>query len=433
MISWLHPAALAGLALIVAPIAVHLLTRHRAEHLPFPSLRFVSAARTASFRMRSPSDLLLLLVRIAVIGSAALALAQPILNTAARRETWNARLSRAIVVDPAVAASQPAKEAADAESRGAPGAVHIAASTLRDALQAAIAAVSATLPSRREVVVISDFRHRSLGPADIAAVPAAVGLRFVRVDGPQPSPDFTGDTTLGAPGVSPRVQRLRVTGEDTDVDLKDVGLAREGLRVETSPDQAAIVLRTVARAGAPAPDPQEPLALVFVDGPMIREKGRSTLAPWMLRTVVRMRRDPLLLEAARVHVRGAPAAELPGIAIALDRRGAPVLAAFPRGSELVLLVAAAPADFLTVAALQRALVARRGEPRWDEHEVVRIPGPTLASWTRAPRSVSETDIRPPAPGDARWMWGGVLALLVLETVLRKRRSYALEGKYADAA
>ena len=432
MIGWLYPVALAGLASIVGPIAVHLLRRHRAERLPFPSLRFVAPARTSSFRIRYPSDAALLFLRIAIVGFAAVALAQPFVTTAGRRQNWNDRLTRAIVIDPAVSTSQQATEAAAVESRTA-HALHISGSSLRDALQAAVDALVATFPSRREIVVISSFPHGSLWAADLAAIPAPMGLRFISVDAPRPSRDFTGDTTLGAAGVSPRVQRIRATIDGTDVDLKDAPHGGDGLRLETSPAEAEVVLRAVARAGAPAPDPRQPLALTFVSGAAIPEKPASTFAPWMVRTVVRMQRDPVLAEAARVHVRLLPAAELPGIDVARNGNGVPVVGALPRGPELVVVLAAEPDDFLTAAALQSALVARRGEMRWDDHEIARIPASTLASWTRAPVVVDGENVRPLPPGDARWMWGIVLALLGVETLVRKRRSQPIQSGYANAA
>ena len=43
---WLVPAALAGLVLVAGPLALHLLTRHQARRLPFPTIRFVQPSNT---------------------------------------------------------------------------------------------------------------------------------------------------------------------------------------------------------------------------------------------------------------------------------------------------------------------------------------------------------------------------------------------------
>ena len=61
---WLLPAALAGLTLLAGPLALHLLTRHRARRLPFPTLRFVPPSNTAAVRLRQPTDVWLLILRL---------------------------------------------------------------------------------------------------------------------------------------------------------------------------------------------------------------------------------------------------------------------------------------------------------------------------------------------------------------------------------
>ena len=78
---------------------MHLLRTHRAQRIPFPTLRFIAPSRTSAVKLRPPSDLPLLLVRIAIIAAAALAMAQPVLVTDARVNGWNNRLARAVVVD----------------------------------------------------------------------------------------------------------------------------------------------------------------------------------------------------------------------------------------------------------------------------------------------------------------------------------------------
>ena len=99
MIAWLNPGAWVGLAVLAGPVLVHLLLRHRAARILFPSLRFVRASRTAAVRLRPPSDWLLLALRLATLGLAVVALAQPLLLAPARSAAWNARLARAVVVD----------------------------------------------------------------------------------------------------------------------------------------------------------------------------------------------------------------------------------------------------------------------------------------------------------------------------------------------
>ena len=45
---WLNPLALAGLAAAALPVIIHLLKRHRATRVPFPTLRFMTDSRAAA-------------------------------------------------------------------------------------------------------------------------------------------------------------------------------------------------------------------------------------------------------------------------------------------------------------------------------------------------------------------------------------------------
>src|SRR5687767_3376933 len=103
-ILWTTPVALAGLALIALPIAVHLLARHHLRTLRYPSLRFLQQTQLASFRRRAIEDALLLACRIAIVAAAAVALAGPLLETPSRAASDADRISRAIVISEAAPA-----------------------------------------------------------------------------------------------------------------------------------------------------------------------------------------------------------------------------------------------------------------------------------------------------------------------------------------
>ena len=75
---WLVPAALAGFVLVAGPLALHLLTRHQARRLPFPTIRFVQPSNTAAVRLQRPTDVWLMLLRIAAVACAVAAAAQPL-------------------------------------------------------------------------------------------------------------------------------------------------------------------------------------------------------------------------------------------------------------------------------------------------------------------------------------------------------------------
>ena len=92
---WLVPAALAGLILVAGPLALHLLTRHQARRVAFPTIRFVQPSNTAAVRPQNPTDVWLMCLRMAAIACAAAAAAQPLLLSGWRVASWNARIARA--------------------------------------------------------------------------------------------------------------------------------------------------------------------------------------------------------------------------------------------------------------------------------------------------------------------------------------------------
>ena len=96
---WVNPLALFALAAVAAPILIHILIQRRAERIPFPTLRFLQPTRLAAIRRHLLEDLPLLAVRVALLAAAAAAFAGPLLVTAARRNAWDRRSVRAVVVD----------------------------------------------------------------------------------------------------------------------------------------------------------------------------------------------------------------------------------------------------------------------------------------------------------------------------------------------
>src|SRR5471032_1905586 len=95
---WLNPSALFALAAVAAPILIHILIQRKAERFPFPTLRFLQPTRLAAIRRHVLEDIVLLAVRAALLAAAVAALAGPFLVTTARRQAWDRRIVRAIVV-----------------------------------------------------------------------------------------------------------------------------------------------------------------------------------------------------------------------------------------------------------------------------------------------------------------------------------------------
>ena len=100
---WLTPAALAGLALLAVPIAIHLFARTPVRRIVVPSLRPVAAQVPMLRRRRHLRDPWLLAVRLLTVAAAVAASAGPLLVTPAREAQWASRVARAVIVDGAVA------------------------------------------------------------------------------------------------------------------------------------------------------------------------------------------------------------------------------------------------------------------------------------------------------------------------------------------
>ena len=191
MIGWLNPAALWALPLAAAPIVIHLLRTRHATRVAFPSLRFVPPSRTAAVRMWIPSDVALMVVRVAILMLAVVAMAGPIVLTAARAAAWNGRIARAVVVDTSdsmrvpdatgVAPERAAAEGAAGELASATYGLRIDARDLRLGIARASAWLAASPPARREVVVISDLQRGGVTSSTTRSMAGGFGLRFVPV------------------------------------------------------------------------------------------------------------------------------------------------------------------------------------------------------------------------------------------------------------
>jgi hypothetical protein len=360
----LNPIALTALVAIAAPILVHLLLRRRATRLPFPSLRFIPPSNAAAVRLRSISDWPLLLVRIAIVGVAAFALARPLFVTPARRAGWDGRVARAIVVDVSASAvagdgSARARRAADSETQAAFRSRVVNAVDLSSGILEGVRWLAGAPPARRELVLVSDFQRGSVDEAALARIPASYGVRFV-----QATPE--GGAIGGAPSLT-----VEVRGRDGDDRAVRAALAAAGQRpgVAAVNDAAAARVVVVARGGAVPANV----------GPI-----RSA---WM----------------------ASVAAGLPGVVTgAVDDRT--MVATLDR-----------PADSFELPLAIRAIRRAFFEPRaWQELEPDRIAAETLTTWSRSPGESGDRAAAHADEDDGRWMWLLALGLIGLETWLRRR-------------
>lgn len=424
MIGWANPGALAALILVAGPIVVHLLLRHRARRVPFPSLRFLRASQTAAARLRWPSDALLLLLRIAIVGVAVASLAQPLLVTNRRIVHWNSRLAKAVVVDssPSMAPlSVEVAAVANAEAGSPALTTRIDAADLRLGVARAAARLEAMPPARREIVVISDFQQGALRSADFDSIPPEIGIRLVPVGAATTSRAVPGFSVLTSTG-SAR-QDILLTADATRVDAVVPQARAEGLDLlARSSDAAAVqhLRRAIVAAGTPAPSPREPLTVAFAGATL--PATRALPSGWMLDTVLRLTRDQELRQACAETKPGtAEGVDDRWVAVceAADRR--PIVRAAALDHRLIVAVAADPTTFVAAAVVRGLLRARQGTPARPEEEVRRLSSAELAPLMRPPVPIAGV---PPASGylsDARWGWGMVLLLLAIEGFVRRAR------------
>src|SRR5688500_466952 len=199
---WLVPSALLGAVAILGPVIVHLLRRQRARTLVVPTIRFIPSVDQSVVRVRMPTDVPLLLLRMAIVLCAALAVAQPLLLTESRTAAWAERIARVTVVDVSNSAVIGlATEAASAELKTVTYAHRRDAQELGPALRRASAWLNTAPPARREVVIISDFSVGAIDDSLVGAIPETIGVRLVPVRAAGvPSRDIAVGAALG-PGV----------------------------------------------------------------------------------------------------------------------------------------------------------------------------------------------------------------------------------------
>lgn len=405
MIVWLAPAALAGLLAAAGPVIVHLLRRQRARRLVVPTVRFVAGLDRSSVRSRLPSDVPLLLVRVAIVACASLALARPLLLHSGRTAAWGERTARVVIVDTSDSAQGLIDESAvSAEVSSANPALRIDTPDPGGALRRAAAWLEKSPPARREVVLLSDFQAGAVTEDRIAAVPGHIGVRLVSF-GPAETArmEVAGVPVLTPEGVAD--VRIRLHDVGTAVTHTIGGREPDGLQILApgNPGAAARLLRVVSTAGALAPSRLQPIALRFRGEPLAAPSPAPPLS-WTLIAAQRLLRSrDIRVDTIRIA----------------DR------------SDQLLIDVDADAESLEAAQVLKAALDARIDPRvLTEHEPERIPSATLASWSREPAHPDAGAWRRSDDSDGRWIWLAALLLLGAETLLR--RAPAAESRTTEA-
>jgi len=320
------------------------------------------------------------------------------------------------------AAGSRVREAVAAARQGATDVSHIPAKDLGDGLKQAAALLVARDAGRSEIVVISDFQLGSLTAADVNAVPAVIGLRFVVLDSTHTAGAFPGLRTLQADGNLPIAQEITLDGPRTRVTMRQAATPAHEVDILSAPDQhdaVASLRRIVAAAGAPELPGDRDLTLIFAGSP-VPDVGPLTPG-WMTRAFLIASADEHLRAVASTY-RGAnrPGLSSPWVPVAQDAAGQALVSVAAMKQQLVAFVSAAPTDLVAAAALQSLLSAVSPQPSWPEREVEGISASQLASWTRDAKPAAGR-WKPQPPGDARWFWALALLLLVIEGIIRRSR------------
>jgi hypothetical protein len=432
MIVWLAPGAIAALALLAGPVIVHLLARRHARRVVFPASHFVRPVQAAAVRLRRPTDLLLMMLRLAIVGAAVAAAAGPVVLTSQRLSQWDARVSRAIVVD--TSRSMPSAEAASAlaakETEGAFRAQRIEAGDLPGALERAAGWLATVPPSRLEVVIISDFQQGSIDREALDALPSTVGIRFIRAGGPPASRSatltpidywrgarWTGSLAVDGRGVASAWTR-ESGGTAPQAEAVPSWLTVAAPAADATAADRAV--RAAASFGVPAGDDNRRAVVIFAGGE-VSGAAQPVREPWMADAALALRDSGLLRET--------------GVDVTVEDRAGRLAVRVP-------IAASSPSAPAVIRAV--ALSLRPAAIADSELETQVIPDSDLAQWRRdasplaGPGGVSTLarTLRDTADGEGqgRWLWALALVLLGVEGWARRvRRTPVAQEAHADAA
>ena len=451
---WQNTWAFTGLLLLALPVLIHLLSRKRAVLQKFPSLRFLDVTRLLPTRSPNLSDIPLLLVRLGILAAAIFALAQPLYLSATRKQSLNASLARAIVVDTSssmMRAGAGSKTLADSArtlaeqlATAASASVVLQTSNVSGVLAGADAWL-AMQPGRAEVVVISDFQTGTVDSATVARVPANYGVRLVSV---QSTGAIGGGQWQSArTNVTATRQADRTDAEWTDHNDHDPGMTvvqlfaylGDQLLVRAAQDAAL-------RITSPGPaDSLRPVGIVFRGAAELPALVKGAVAPdaaWMSNVLLSVRSNELLTSSAASEEVSDTTIAPPFAALAYNSRGVPVVYAAQStvsGAKRLIFFQRGNPSGLTSAALIAAISgAVAHSSNIAESEPTTISDATLKTLERAPRDVTvqggvnERKASANAGlSDGRWLW--LLALLLLGAETWMRRSASSRDVVLEAA
>ena len=413
---WLSAWSWAGALGVVLPVLIHLLGRGHARPHRFPTLRFLETSRLLPTRRSRIRDALLLAIRCGTIVLAAAALAGPLLLTSHRRRTLDRGLARAIIVDTSESMRRytpsggPAVDSARHEARTLAGAAQTSITIESNDPASALLSASAWLTTQRrraELVVISDFQRGAIDSSDFSVVASGVGVTLRRVP-------IVAPAVLEAPasieGVLVVARTIRA-GEQTDATWAQEGAAPANdalVLLGATEDAAALSATRNAAATIATPLPtsrSRAIAVVFPQYPdrsALQAAVQQAYAPWMLDLLATLQADSIRVTAS-------------GVANAGGRQ------------RLIIFSDSKPGSLTSARLAAIANAAMSIAPPAAELEPETLSDATLAALQRPSLAHGSSDMDPSdgnGPSDGRWLWIGVLALMLLEVPLRRSRGAA---------
>ena len=489
---WLNPAAWIGLLAMAGPIVIHILVQRKAERLAFPSLRFLQEGRLASIRRHLLEDVPLLAIRAAIVAAAVAALAGPLIVSRTQRQAWNARVVRAIVVQGGDGAFQPRDRPFLSQTFEAPAvsdAIPRAVAWLENAPPArgellivgplALGSVSADdlavippgigirfeqrggLPAERTIaggrVLGLQRENRQLSPRpplERERRPPSQLLPFERAafaEGfgePRRSSRGTKreqrrEGFSRAKGSESIVVQQQVTLTDIHTSVQETDTAAPDpfpVDVVCSTDARPIVDTAIAaarlqRVWAPAPNRRARLVLLDASiDPAAVADGGSITESWMADAIASIARDRDLQTAGAQTPAGLSDprfSAMPWQPLLLAADGRRLAVAGASRASLVVVSGATPSSLVTPLLLQAMANALGGPPDLRRAEVLPIPEPQLRAWSRPPAPVTAPRVDRVERDDRRGLWILVLALLALETWVRRAKTEEKSSTYEE--
>jgi hypothetical protein len=169
-----------------------------------------------------------------------------------------------------------------------------------------------------------------------------------------------------------------------------------------------------------AAPPDRRARLVLVPGEV--SDASPMTQPWMADAVARIARDPDLRAAAARVASGLPDARFaaaPWQTLTAAADGRPLAAAAGSAGRFVIASAAPASDLATPVLLRSIANAIASVPDLQAAEVVPIADAVLQRWSRPAAPVTAPRVDTVEQDDRRWLWLAALALLALETWIRR--------------